>query len=68
MDGLAESHFISENSVDAVLEQADHPVEAADLVVAHRAVLDVRRRLVKARHRFIVVSRDCQYLLVVFLL
>jgi len=34
-------HFISKNSIDAVLIQIDHPVEATDLVVSHLAVLDV---------------------------
>ena len=34
-------HFISKNSVDAVLIKIDHPVEAPDLIISHLTVLDV---------------------------
>lgn len=34
-------HFISQDPVDAVLVQRDHPVEPSDLIVTHFSILDV---------------------------
>lgn len=45
---FAETHFIGQNSVDAILVQRDHPVEAAHLIVAHFTALDVVWRFLKA--------------------
>ncbi len=41
------SAFTYQNTVDAVLVQGDHPVQAPDLVVSHDAAFDVVRRGVK---------------------
>jgi hypothetical protein len=39
--------FTYQNTVDAVLVQGDHPVQATDLVVSHSAAFDVVRRGIK---------------------
>ncbi len=44
LERLAETHLVGKDAVDARLVEGDHPVETADLVVAHLAVLDVRGR------------------------
>ena len=44
-----------QDSVDAVLVQRDHPVEASDLVVAQLSVLDEVRRVVELDERLLGV-------------
>ena len=48
MKGLSQTHLVGENAIDSILVEGDHPVETADLVVAHRATLDVKGRLVES--------------------
>lgn len=43
LQGLAQTHLVGQDAVDAVLVEGYHPVEATDLVVTHLATLDVRR-------------------------
>jgi len=37
LEGLAKTHLVCQDSIESVLVQGDHPVEAVDLVVTHRA-------------------------------
>ena len=47
---LSQTHFISQDSIDVVLMQSNHPVETPDLVVPHCSSLDVSWTLVKLDH------------------
>ena len=70
-DGLkrfAETHLVGKDAVDAVLIQGDHPVETADLVVSHFAMLDVMRRLVEAENTLFGLVKVSEQLLVFLLL
>ena len=46
-----ETHLVSEDSVDTVLVEGNHPIEAAHLVVPHFAKLDVKWCNVKHSYR-----------------
>uniref|UniRef100_A0AAG5DLD8 Uncharacterized protein n=1 Tax=Anopheles atroparvus TaxID=41427 RepID=A0AAG5DLD8_ANOAO len=65
---LTEAHLVRQDPVDAVLVQRNHPVQPADLVVAHLARLDVRRRRLEPEHLLRLVVRLGQQLLVLLLL
>ena len=53
---LAEAHFVGEDGVQVALVQREQPVEALELVVAHRAARDARRLALKPNHLLIQLS------------
>ena len=68
-DGLqcfAETHLVGQNAIDAVVVQGDEPVEALNLVVLHRAALDVAGTL--AERKYLIFGLLLQHLLVLLAL
>ena len=46
LKSFAQPHLVSQNAVDVVLVESDHPVEATDLIVSHLAGLQTGKHSV----------------------
>ena len=68
LQSLAQTHLISEDTIDVVLIEPNHPVETSHLVVSHGATLDVGRGLVELDHLGLGGVQVGEQLLVLLLL
>ena len=53
LKSLAQAHLVRQDSVDPVLVEGDHPVEAAHLVVPHLTTLHTHKLKIRIRTRII---------------
>ena len=44
LDGLAQTHLISQDAVELILVESGHPIKAHHLVLAHRVLQQERHR------------------------
>merc|ERR1719445_1540568 len=68
LESFTQTHFVSQDSIDVVLIESNHPVETSDLVISHLSSLDIGRTLIKLNDVCLGLVEVRQQLLVLLLL